>query len=576
MKMNARLRAYLRSLGLAEDSTDENAWEFFRSLRGLNATIANCLNYNEHDQQARSACDVALRANGVNPEDPNQMLENETDANGRQVVATAGSDGASAAGDLEQARQEGQQAEQQRRSQIEQLATMAGCSDEMMRSLIDGNIDLETARERIWNDHQQRATANVPSDVPAGGSGAPAVHSRNSVTGYSVETVEAALLHARHLDPTHLWSSDESGCVWQRTMTPEVERAIEEGHQYRRASLEDIIRMCARLDGVDLPFGRTGILQAYLRNASSTAALSAVFTTNVNSELMQAFEVAPDSTTAGFVRESDVADFRSNERVRMSNGGALQKLPRGGTAEHATYEDLVETFKIARYANQFVLDDQDIQDDNFGGLTGFVPADLGVAARQVRPDLVYSILMGNPNMRDSVALFHANHGNLNTSAALAEATLRDGRSAMRIQQENGRNLNVMAKYVIVPPKLEDTADVLIKSRLLITGENATKPADNTNAGKGLEVVSDARLENGVTDPTDGTGATVHSGSDSTWFLSGTANNHTIEVAYLRGTGRAPQIRPFVLTQGRWGLGWDVKLDIGAKALDWRGMQKNTA
>jgi len=44
-----------------------------------------------------------------------------------------------------------------------------------------------------------------------------------------------------------------------------------------------------------------------------------------------------------------------------------------------------------------------------------------------------------------------------------------------------------------------------------------------------------------------------------------------QVGYLRGTGRVPAIRSFVLDKGQWGIGWDIKFDIGAKALDFRGM-----
>lgn len=570
MTMNARLQSYLRTLGLAADAENDAAWEFFRELRGLQATIANCLNYQEQDSQARASCDLALRAVGVDPFNPHETLDPPTDPPQQR----AGTDGASADGKLEQSAEErGRIAERDRRTQIEQYAVMSGSSDELRGELIDGDFTADQARDRIWEDHQSRTRASVPTDLPGQ---SPAGHRRDSVSNIELATIEAAVLHGRGLDPTTSWAVNDNGTPRVRQMTPDLERAIENAYQHRAASLEDIIRMCARLDNVNLPMGRNGLLQEYIRS-SSTAALSAVFTTNVNSELLQSYQVTPDSTGDGWVRESDVSDFRVNERARMENGGALKKLPRGGEAEHATYSDIVESFKIARYAAQFLIDDQDIQDDNFGGLTGFVPADMGVAARQVRPDLVYSILMGNPDMRDSVALFHAaTHGNLNTSAALAVATLKAGRAAMRVQQENGRNLNVMPKFLIVPPTLEDDADTLLHSRLLITGESSTKAANNPNANKGLVVVTDARLQNGVTDPTDGTGATVHAGSTTSWFLSAVSSSHTIECAYLRGTGRAPQIRPFVLSEGRWGLGWDVKMDVGAKALDWRGMQKNTA
>lgn len=568
MKMNARLKAYLRSLGLSKDAGDEDAWDFFRSLRGLQATVANVLNYDEQDQQARASCDVALRAMGVNPLDPTEQLD---PGQRRQPEPAPAGDGASADGGLERAAEErGRAAERARCEAIRQLCDLSGTGDELRTQLLDGDVGIEEARRQIWEDHQQRSRADVQSDIPAG---APAGHSRDSVTGHDVASLSAGFMLARGLDPTANWYDLQQNCSHQRRISDAEHRAVEMGYQIRRCSLEDFIRMCARLDGVTLPPGPDAIFQSYFSRGTSTAALSAVFTTSVNSELMGAYDVAPDSTTGGWVRENDVRDFRQNERARMVNGGALKKLPRGAEADHATYEDAVETFKIARYASQFVIDEQDVIDDNFGGISGFVPADMGTAARQLRPDLIYTILLGNPDMRDAVALFHANHGNLSTSSALNGTNLAAVRKKMRILQENGRNLDLAVKYLIVPPALEDTADTLVTSRALITGENSTQPEKNPNYGKGIIPVTDARLENGVTDPTDGTGGTVNAGSASTWFVA--AEKASIECAYRRGTGRRPAIRPFVLTQGQWGLGWDVNLDIGAKALDWLTIGKAT-
>jgi len=572
--MNPRLLAYLRSLGLSKDATDAQAWEFQTGLRGLQRSISNCLNYVEDDQQARTNCDLQIRSLGYSPEDPAKLLDTATSVRTKPAPAPVGGDGASTGGDLEEAQRRGQEIERKRVAEIEQFATIAGCSEEFNRKLIDDGVSAEMARERIFEDHQSRSRANVAPDMPGG---APAQHNRNSVTGFDVDTLSAAMLFGRGLDPMTQWATNENGTPRPRKVAGDLERKVEEAYQYRAASLEDMIRMCARLDNATLPVGRQGLLQTYFSRGFSTSALSAVFTTNVNSELLAAFMVAEDSTNGGWVRESDVSDFRTNERARMVNGGALKKLPRGGTADHADFEDAVESFKIARYAKQFVIDEQDVVDDNFGGVAGFVPADLGVAARQVRSDLIYTILLSNPDMRDSVALFHANHGNLNTSSGLTvDGKLAAVRKAMRIQTENGRNLNITPKFLIVPPALEDVAEALVKDRTLITGADTTKPSLNTNATKGIVVVSDARLENGVADPTDGSGATTNAGSATNWYMSAVAAQHTIECAYLRGSGRVPQIRPFVLDRGQWGLGWDVKMDVGAKALDWRGLSKATA
>lgn len=567
--MNERLLGYLRTLGLQQDATDEQAWDFYRGLRGLQANIANALNYNVDDQQARTNCDLMIRALGYDPAHPDKLLTPE-----RNEPHTGG-DGASLAGDLEaRARAEGAAAERQRVASIRQLADMAGTSAELRSQLeSDSAITVEAARERIWQDHQSRTRANVAQDRPTG---AAAGHVRNSQTGFTVEHLEAAMLHRSGINPVENWVREDNGTpVRRREINGNLARLAEESWQYRNLSMEDIVRMAARIDGITLPFGRQGLIEAYLRSGVSTNTLLNIYTTNMNSQLLAAFEVAPDSTGGGWIRESDVADFKTNERPRMVNGGALEKLPRGKEAEHTEFSDVVESFKIARYARKFVIDDQDIQDDSFGGTNEFVPADLGTAARQVRPDLVYSILMGNPAMRDSNNLFDAsNHANYAASSgALAIATLSAGRAAIRKQTENGRNLNLAAKFLLVPPTLWDTAVALCYSDIVVTGANTTIPNMNANRRAGLMPVEEARLENGVIDPSSGT---THAGANDHWFLAASAAAHTIEVAYLRGTGRAPQVRPFVLTQGRWGLGWDVKMDIGAKALDWRGLYRSEA
>jgi hypothetical protein len=249
-------------------------------------------------------------------------------------------------------------------------------------------------------------------------------------------------------------------------------------------------------------------------------------------------------------------------------------LPRQKEADHAEFADNVETYKIARYARQFQIDEQDIIDDRFNGINPHVAREFGQAAARLRPDLVYALLLANANMRDGVALFHASHSNLNTSNALAIAGLTAARKAMMLQRENGVNLGLLLKFLIVPPALEVTALELSSSPLLITGSDVVRPAMNALASSGFTIVPEPRLENGVTDPATGT---VHSGSATTWFGAAMAGSGpTIEVGYLAGTGRAPQLRSGMLDRGRWGMWFDIKHDIGAKALDWRTLQKNTA
>lgn len=348
------------------------------------------------------------------------------------------------------------------------------------------------------------------------------------------------------------------------------QRAMEAAHRYSDLSAVDICREALRLSGRDIPTGRRDLIRA----AFSGSALNDIFTTNVNAMLLATYMEAGD-TTGGWTSSVDVADFKTNERPRLEKGPHLVKLPRGSEADHYSRSDVAESYKIARYARQFVVDEQDIIDDRLDAFSD-VPREMGLAAARLRPDLVYAILLRNAALADTVALFHASHSNLNTTATLTSATLRACIAALEKQRENTVNLNLRATHLLVPSDLKHLGAELINSSTLIAGGdtavNIRGSANPIATEENLALVSDARLSNGVVDPVDGAS---QSGSTSTWYVA-SSMGHNIEVGYLRGTGRAPQVRSSVLSQGQWGMGWDINMDIGAKALDHKGMQKNTA
>jgi hypothetical protein len=94
---------------------------------------------------------------------------------------------------------------------------------------------------------------------------------------------------------------------------------------------------------------------------------------------------------------------------------------------------------------------------------------------------------------------------------------------------------------------------------------------NTLNGLGIQLVVENRLNaTGVIDPSNNT---AYTGTATNWFLAAQAGR-TVRVGYLSGTGRAPQIRRFVLDKGQWGIGWDIVMDIGVMADDYRGLYKS--
>jgi hypothetical protein len=359
------------------------------------------------------------------------------------------------------------------------------------------------------------------------------------------------------------------------------QKAMEASWKYRDMSMVDLCRAAVAIGG-DPKGLLDGSNQGFIRAAVSGGQLADIFSTNINALLIQKMLEETDSTV-GWTRESDAANFQTMERTRLTKGPRLTKHARGGEADNATRADVSQSYKISRYSQQFKVDEMDIIDDRFNALQD-IPNEMGLACMRLRPDLVYSILLSNPtiNKEDgtSGALFSTSNpgsqSNYDASgAALSSATLQAGIAKMFNFLENKVPIQSNPTHLIVPAVLFGTAASLLQSPTIVVAGTAgtvtTKGSINeiqamTQSWGLISIMSDARLTSGVTDPVTGT---TYSGSTTAWYLA-TNKVPGIEVAYLRGSGRAPQVRQYMLDRGNWGIGWDVNLDIGAKALAWQG------
>jgi signal peptide peptidase SppA len=416
--------------------------------------------------------------------------------------------------------------------------------------------------------------ASLPKGVNAFN---PAIISRSHERDCTVDVLSAAMMirSGQRLDNPIFNTQDARasslpGWLKAGINDPERNRVMDQAYRYRSMSLIDLCRESVARDGKPVPHDRGELIKA----AVSGGTLTNIFTTNVNASVIVSYLQAGD-TTLGWTMSEDVADFKTQERIRLETiGGTMKKLPRGGNADHASRADKVESYKVSRYAEQFVVDEQDIIDDSMNAIAS-TPGQMAMKAARLRPDLVYAIILANPTLTATAReLFNTTDGNLGSSSALAAATLKTAIAAFMLVRENSVNLNITPTHLIVPPALKWTAKELINSTAIVlagtAGTVTERGAMNSLAGEGLEYVTDARLENGVVDPNEGT---THSGSATSWYLASTMAP-TIMVGYQGG--RVPSVRSFTLDKGSYGIGWDIKLDIGAKAMDWRGLRKTTA
>lgn len=548
--MNKALREFLASLGMRADSSDADAWAYFRTLEG--------------EQFAQATQLLERREVPVIPLSPAPAAAAASDP----PAPSARADSTPLAAPVAPAVLQTADPVAGERQRVASIMAAAGddVPGELSRQAIVEGWPLERAQTAFLGAIRQARTV-----VPAGG---PAIHVRGADRDVTRLSLASAMLQRSNVDPVRGFVEVRDGTPVRRrngAPTADLEQAADRGYDMRSLPLYDIIARACRLDGLNFnPDSRTDLLRA----AASSSSVTAIFTTAFAAQLLPAYEEYPD-TTRGWTSESDVPNFQSNERASMGKMGDLQRHRRGAEADDMDVSDSKESYKIARFSGKFTIDEMDLIDDRFGALEQLTPQELGNAAAAIRPNLVYYILLANAALdADSTALFDATtHLNYwaHADAAFSAAALQTAIAAMAKQRIRTRPLNIRPRYLLVPQDLRFAAEIALTSAQRMAAANVSGDA-NPLRGIGIEIVYDDRLGvAGVKDPITGT---TQAGTAINWFLAakpGEGGARTIEVGYLRGQGRAPQIRSYVQDKGRWGIGWDINLDIGGKALDYRGL-----
>ncbi len=303
--------------------------------------------------------------------------------------------------------------------------------------------------------------------------------------------------------------------------------------------------------------------QMVTRSAMSNAAISETFSTVIGNKLIEGTNSEPD-TTLGWTFETSAVNFLPATLFTLEHGARLERQTKGKPAQHISFGTKGEPWAIARYAGQFVLDEMDMFNGSHVGAIFLAASQQGAAAARVRPDLIYSLLLSNPTLTaDNVALFHTTHANKASggSSALDATSLDAGISAIGLQHLTAEqdsyaiHSNLTAKFLVVPPQLVGAARRAVRNMSLGDGGD-------------LVVLQESRLSAiGVIDPHS---RTNYAGTATNWLLTAPAGSRpTIAVGGLDGNLK-PQIRRFELGIGQYGVGWDIVLDIGCAALDYRG------
>lgn len=342
---------------------------------------------------------------------------------------------------------------------------------------------------------------------------------------------------------------------------PTTIKLEEAGREFRGMRLVDMARECVEMVGgntrglmpAEIAKAALGCDRQAMRSAGmhSTSDFPLLLGSTVNRTLRAAYELAPQ-TWRPLGRPTTVPDFRAVTRAALGDIAALEKIKEHGEYQYGTLEEEGAPIKVAKFGKIIAITWEAIVNDDLGAFTR-VPQALGAAAAQTESDVVWSLLLGNPNYTDGTPIFHADHGNLAASGgAINTTTLAAARAAMRKQKSKaGAYLNLSPEFLIVGPDKELEAYQFTSSNYV-----PAKNADiNDSRNAALTVIVDARI------------------TGNQWYLYASPGVvDTFEYAYLEG-------EQGVFTETREGFevdGMEIKarLVFGAAWIDFRPAYKN--
>ncbi|OGB44863.1 MAG: hypothetical protein A3F76_07725 [Burkholderiales bacterium RIFCSPLOWO2_12_FULL_65_40] len=261
-----------------------------------------------------------------------------------------------------------------------------------------------------------------------------------------------------------------------------------------------------------------------------------------------------------FCATGSVSDFRAHNRYRTGSFGSLDAVNELGEYVNKSIPDGEKgSIAATTKGNIINLSRRAIIDDDLGVFVGLANMLGRAAARTVEAD-VYALLALNsgagPTMGDGKALFHADHGNITTSAAITMAALDLDRVAMASQKDVSGNdyLDLRPAVLLVPIGLGGTARSINDAQYdPDTANKMHKP--NIVNGLFRDIVDTPRLS-----------------GNRRYLFADPSEAPVLEVAFLDGNQN-----PYLELQNSFdvdGARYKVRLDYGVAAVDYRGAVTN--
>lgn len=439
----------------------------------------------------------------------------------------------------EKLRRESAEEERKRSLTIRTMARKVGLNDEtVVEDLIARGVSVSDASAALIDAVAERQNKDQPQ-------------TRNSQPTIVNGGQDVTILNAKR-------SAMQNALLHRCDTSVKLEDA---GREFRGMRLVDMAREFVEMAGgnargmtpQELARAALGCDRQAVRAAGmhSTSDFPLLLGSTVNRTLRDAYANAPQ-TWRPLGRQTTVPDFRAVTRAALGDIAALEQVKEHGEYKYGTLSEDGAPIKVAKFGKIIAITWETIVNDDLGALTR-IPAALGNAAAATESNVVWALLLGNPNFTDGVPFYDASHANVAASGgAINTTTLAAARASMRKQKSKaGEFLNLAPEYLVVGPDKELEAYQFTSSNYV-----PAKNADiNDVRNASLTVIVDARI------------------TGNQWYLFAAPGSiDTFEYAYLEG-------EQGVFTETREGFevdGMEIKarLVFGAGWIDYRGAYKN--
>ena len=408
----------------------------------------------------------------------------------------------------------------------------------------------------------------------------PAEHIRN---GDTMDKVRAAAVDhmIQHGAPVQTGARDNGGdgfragavdAVLMRAGVP-LEHPAESADQFRGMSLRDLAIECMARDGEGstaslLRMGKDDLWNMACRQFfNPTAAFPAILDNAIKKAIEHRYNHIP-TTFQLWTSKGSVTDFKPTKDHSYLIGGAgeFKRVGENGELVHDTPKtELLPQRQIDTYGRQFSMSRQAFINDDIGFITE-VPGLYAASAKRTINKGVYSILMKNPAIFDGVPLFDTAHKNVaaTPSAPSIDSLQKMMLKLLRQTDPFGEAITVQPKYIIVPVGYGFLLSQLLETQIVdVTGIGSHTVNALYNYRNQLQVIEEGTLN-----------ALAGEGNAVPWFMVGDPSYaKSLQVDYLNGQ-EAPTIRRSEVP-GQLGYVWDIWLDWGITAVDYRGITRNS-